>query len=115
MIESYPSTIEVEEMIEQENLDDLAHFQQQLEEQRRMDMKDNTLVLFPNDKGDNPKRPDFSGKGLHNGVEFQVSVWQNTSKAGRPYMSGQIQPPYNGGGLRATEGADASVSDDVPF
>ena len=81
MIESYPSAIEAEEMIEQENLDDLAHFQQQLEDQRRMDMKDNTLVLFPNDKGDNPKRPDFSGKGLHNGVEFQVSVWQNTSKA----------------------------------
>ena len=114
MIESYPSAIEAEEMIEQENLDDLAHFQQQLEEQRRMDMKDNPLVLFPNDKGDNPKRPDFSGKGLHNGVEFQVSVWQNTSKAGRPYMSGQIQPPYNGTG-GATSSADASVSDDVPF
>ena len=114
MIESYPSAIEAEEMIEQENLDDLAHFQQQLEEQRRMDMKDNTLVLFPNDKGDNPKRPDFSGKGLHNGVEFQDSVWQNTSKAGRPYMSGQIQPPYNGTG-GATSSADASVSDDVPF
>ena len=114
MIESYPSTIEVEEMIEQENLDDLPHFQQQLEEQIRMDMKDNTLVLFPNDKGDNPKRPDFSGKGLHNGVEFQGSVWQNTSKAGRPYMSGQIQPPYNGSG-GATSSADASVSDDVPF
>ena len=31
MIESYPSTIEVKEMIEQENLDDLAHFQQQLQ------------------------------------------------------------------------------------
>jgi uncharacterized protein (DUF736 family) len=104
-------------MIEQENLDDLAHFQQQLEEQRRMDMKDNTLVLFPNDKGDNPKRPDFTGKGLHNGVEFQVSVWNNTSKAGRPYMSGQIQAPYNGsGGAAGMEGADASaVSDDVPF
>ncbi len=114
MIESYPSAIEAEEMIEQENLEALAHFQQQLEEQRRMDMKDNTLVLFPNDKGDNPKRPDFSGKGLHNGVEFQVSVWQNTSKAGRPYMSGQIQPPYNGSG-GATSSADASVSDDVPF
>ena len=114
MIESYPSAIEAEEMIEQENLEALAHFQQQLEEQRRMDMIDNTLVLFPNDKGDNPKRPDFSGKGLHNGVEFQVSVWQNTSKAGRPYMSGQIQPPYNGSG-GATSSADASVSDDVPF
>ena len=114
MIESYPSTIEVEEMIEQENISSLAHFQQQLEEQRRMDMKDNTLVLFPNDKGDNQKRPDFTGKGLHNGVEFQVSVWNNTSKAGRPYMSGQIQPPYNGTG-GATSSADASVSDDVPF
>ena len=101
--------------MEQESLEALAYFQQQLEEQRSMDQKDITLVLFPNDKEGNDKRPDFTGKGLHNGVEFQVSVWKNTSKAGRPYMSGQLQPPYNGSAGRAGEGADAEVSDDVPF
>jgi uncharacterized protein (DUF736 family) len=81
-----------------------------------MDMKDNSIVLFPNDKEGNDSRPDFRGEGLYNGVSFEVSVWNNTSKAGRPYMKGQLQAPYNGaasGG--ASQGADAAVSDDVPF
>ena len=80
------------------------------------DMKDNTLVLFPNNKEGNDRRPDFTGKGLFNGEEFQVSVWKNTSKAGKPYMSGQMQPPYNGGAgaPRMSEGSDMA-SDDVPF
>ena len=79
------------------------------------DMKDNSLVLFPNDKEGNDKRPDFTGKGLLNGEEFQVSVWKNISKAGKPYMSGQMQPPYNGssGEPRMAEGSDAE--DSVPF
>ena len=90
--------------------------QQLLEEQMQMtDMKDNSLVLFPNDKEGNDKRPDFTGKGLLNGEEFQVSVWKNISKAGKPYMSGQMQPPYNGsmGAQRMSEGAD--TDDSVPF
>ena len=29
-----------------------------------MDMKDNTIMLFVNDKEGNEKRPDFSGKAL---------------------------------------------------
>ena len=54
--------------------------------------------------------------GLYNGVSFEVSVWNNTSKAGRPYMKGQLQAPYNGGASGgASQGADAAVSDDVPF
>ena len=81
-----------------------------------MDMKDNSIVLFPNDKEGNDSRPDFRGEGLYNGVSFEVSVWNNTSKAGRPYMKGQLQAPYNGGaGGGASQGADAAVSDDVPF
>ena len=70
--------------------------QQLIEEQIKMaDTKDNTLVLFPNDKEGNDKRPDFTGRGLLNGEEFDVSVWKNISKAGKPYMSGQMQAPFN--------------------
>jgi len=79
-----------------------------------MDMKDNSIVLFPNDKEGNDSRPDFRGEGLYEGVAFEASVWKNTSKAGRPYLKGQLQAPYNGG-----SGADYpkrdTVSDDVPF
>ena len=79
-----------------------------------MDMKDNSIVLFPNDKEGNDSRPDFRGEGLYNGVSFEVSVWKNTSKAGRPYMKGQLQAPYNGGGGDGYPKRD-TVSDDVPF
>ena len=82
------------------------------------DTKDNTLVLFPNDKEGNDKRPDFTGRGLLNGEEFDVSVWKNISKAGKPYMSGQMQAPFNRTGAptpppRMSEGAD--TDDNVPF
>ena len=77
-----------------------------------MDMKDNTIMLFVNDKEGNEKRPDFSGKALWNGEEISVSIWKNVSKAGNNYLSGQLQPPYNGSGKGS---ASAGVSDDVPF
>ncbi len=77
-----------------------------------MDMKDNTIMLFVNDKEGNEKRPDFSGKALWNGEEISVSIWKNVSKAGNNYLSGQLQPPYNGSGKSSSS---AGVSDDVPF
>ena len=72
-----------------------------------MDMKDNTIMLFVNEK-----RPDYSGKALWNGEEISVSIWNNVSKAGNNYLSGQLQPPYNGSGKSSSS---AGVSDDVPF
>ena len=78
-----------------------------------MEMKPNTIIVFPNDKEGNEKRPDFTGKILWKGEEINVSLWNNTSKAGKPYLSGQVQEPYNGVGAsdvnQSTEGAD------VPF
>ena len=77
-----------------------------------MDMKDDTIVLFVNDKEWNSKRPDYTGKALWKGEEIRISIWENTSKAGNQYLSGQLQEPFNGTG---SKGAATSVSDDVPF
>ena len=77
-----------------------------------MDMNDNTIMLFVNDKEGNEKRPDFSGKALWKGEEIAVSIWKNVSKAGNNYLSGQLQPPYNGS---ASNGSSAGVSDDYDF
>jgi uncharacterized protein (DUF736 family) len=77
-----------------------------------MDMKDDTIVLFVNDKEGNSKRPDYTGKALWKGEEIRISIWENTSKAGNQYLSGQLQEPFNGAG---SKGAATSVSDDVPF
>ena len=43
-------------------------------------------ALFPNDKGDNPSRPDMRGEVTINGVKYSLSGWKNTSKAGNAYL-----------------------------
>jgi hypothetical protein len=55
---------------------------------------DNRLsgALFKNDKGDNPKRPDYRGNYMdQNGVEFNVSAWIKTSAKGVTFMSFTMQ------------------------
>ena len=81
-----------------------------------MDMKPDTIVVFPNDKEGIEKRPDFTGTALWNGEEIKVALCNTTSKAGNAYMSGGLQKPYNNGSgdkpadvNRSTEGAD------IPF
>tara|TARA_Y100000296_G_C4992956_1_gene166325 strand:+ start:37 stop:273 length:237 start_codon:yes stop_codon:yes gene_type:complete len=78
-----------------------------------MEMKQNTIIVFPNDKEGNEKRPDFTGKILWNGEEINVSLWKNTSKAGKPYLSGQVQKPYNG--AVTSDVNQSTESADVPF
>jgi len=78
-----------------------------------MEMKQNTIIVFPNDKEGNEKRPDFTGKILWNGEEINVSLWNNTSKAGKPYLSGQVQKPYNG--AVTSDVNQSTESADVPF
>ena len=76
------------------------------------EIEEGQVSVFVNDKGDNPKRPDLTGKGLFDGKEFQISLWKSTSKNGLEYWSGKISEPYNGGGGSAQ--SSASV-DDVPW
>ena len=74
--------------------------------------EDGKISLFVNDKGDNPKRPDYTGKGMFKGEEVHLSMWKSTSKNGLDYLSGRINPPYNGESGSTT--SSASV-DDVPW
>ena len=76
------------------------------------ELEEGNISVFVNDKGDNPKRPDYTGKCMVDGQELQISLWKSTSKNGLDYLSGKISPPYNGGGGSAT--SSASV-DDVPW
>jgi len=79
-----------------------------------MDMKPDTIVLFPNDKEGNDKRPDLTGTALWNGEEIKVAVWENTSKGGKRYLSGQLQRPYNGSGNSPDVNVSAEGAD-IPF
>jgi hypothetical protein len=73
----------------------------------------NTFVLFKNDQGDNPKRPNYTGSANLDGIEFRLSGWIRESAKGK-FISGQVQLKEVQGETRskpAVEGAD----EDVPF
>lgn len=54
-------------------------------------MKDGQMSIFKNDKGDNPKRPDWTGKAIVNGEEMRISLWvREPQSGGDKYLSGQI-------------------------
>jgi uncharacterized protein (DUF736 family) len=54
----------------------------------------NSGAIFANDKGDNPKRPDFTGNLDVDGRQFRVSAWwREARKDGSRFLSLKIEPP----------------------
>jgi len=77
---------------------------------------DNKLsgALFKNDKGDNPKRPDYKGSYTDGqGNEFWVSSWLKDTKDGKKFLSLSMQPKE----AKAAEPmpVQEDKSDDLPF
>jgi hypothetical protein len=53
----------------------------------------NRGVIFRHPKtSDN--QPDWKGRGNFQGAEFEVSMWERTSKSDKPYMSISFSKPY---------------------
>lgn len=75
-----------------------------------------TGALFKNDKGDNPKRPDYRGSAEVNGQQFWLSAWLKKSKDGKPFMSlafeAKDEKPVAD---RGRQDAADDFDDDVPF
>lgn len=80
---------------------------------------ESTLVLFRNDKGDNPKRPDYRGKLYLHGEEYKVSAWVQEQKdgSGKKYLKGRIEraAPAAAPAVSAAPTAQAQPADDIPF
>ena len=53
---------------------------------------ENTGALFINDRKGNDKAPNAKGSLNVDGVEYWISAWIKTSKAGTKYQSLSIQP-----------------------
>ena len=55
--------------------------------------KPGSFTLFKNDKGNNPKRPDWRGKVFIGGEEYKLSGWLRVSKdgAGVQYIKGSVE------------------------
>ena len=73
----------------------------------------NSFALFKNDKGDNPKRPDYTGKMNVDGINFRISGWVRESANGK-FISRSVQLQENTNSeykKPSLEGAD----EDVPF
>ena len=57
--------------------------------------KDQSFKLWKNDyKKEGDKKPDYTGSGLINGEEKQVSMVINEHKNGKRNFSGSISEPY---------------------
>ena len=56
------------------------------------DKYDNSGVLFKNDKGDNPKRPDYRGSIAVAGVDYNISGWiRESKKSGDKFLSLKVE------------------------
>ena len=77
------------------------------------EQKDMTASLFPNDKGDNEKRPDMTGSMKMDGTKYSLSAWKNESKAGKKYLSIQVSEWRDK--QAQSNGATQAMDDEIPF
>jgi uncharacterized protein (DUF736 family) len=82
----------------------------------------NRGVLFKNNQGDNPKRPQYRGSLNVNGADFNISAWiKESRKDGSKFMSLSVEPkrdkPVAPKPKQLTEDnwATAELNDDMPF
>jgi len=72
----------------------------------------NSGALFKNeDKREGKRDPDYKGSAEVAGVEYWLSAWINTSKAGQKYMSLKFKPKEE----RVSETAPAPVQKAATF
>jgi len=73
----------------------------------------NTFSLFANDKGDNPKRPDYKGDIiLPDGTKRRLSAWVRESQGGKKFLSGKVEPMQDRQDFAPSPQKDG---DDLPF
>jgi uncharacterized protein (DUF736 family) len=79
----------------------------------------NSGALFKNDDKSNERHPDYKGSLNVGGVDYWLSSWLKTSKAGAKYMSLSVTPK-NANNTRAPVQSKSAPADDfgdseVPF
>lgn len=58
----------------------------------KREQKNNSGVLFRNDRKDGDRDRDYQGSALIDGNEYWISSWLNESKGGTKYMSLSFKP-----------------------
>jgi hypothetical protein len=78
------------------------------------EQKDGSGALFKNDKGDNPKRPDYRGDITIGGVQYELSAWLKEGKKGK-FMSLNAKPKGERAAPPAPEQKEPEFDDRIPF
>lgn len=79
----------------------------------------NSGALFKNDDKSNERHPDYKGSLNVNGVDFWISSWLKTSKAGAKYMSLSVTPKNANNTRAPVQSKSAPAADfgdsEIPF
>ena len=76
-----------------------------------------SFTLRVNDKGDNPKRPDYRGLVTVQGVTYEMAGWKRKKDDGSVVLSGKLKPKEQPKPQTAPKEAPKQHEDDedMPF
>jgi uncharacterized protein (DUF736 family) len=74
-----------------------------------------SFIVSQNDKGDNPKRPDYRGEVVIGSATYELAAWKRTKQGtDRKFVSGKLtlkQPKEDPGAYRGEEAAKPAPSE----
>jgi hypothetical protein len=79
-----------------------------------MEKRDNSGVLFKNDKKESEKHPDYKGNITVNGVDYWLSAWIKEGKGGK-FMGLALSPKDAQSSARSKSTGFDDLADDMPF
>jgi len=81
-----------------------------------MEKRDNTGVLFKNDRKDSEKHPDYKGSLIVGGQDYWLSAWIKEGKGGK-FMGLALSPkePQEKPSERSKSTGFDDMADDIPF